>query len=78
MLSTKIIKIGPLGPDLPLGASKALCILALCSKTRDGPYRPLDITFLEFFLHFYNFWVKMVEKNFGLVRISKNLAFKTP
>ena len=50
-------------------------VLELCSKSREGPGNHLDITFLEFFLHFYNFWVKMVEKNFWLVRISKKYVF---
>ena len=63
---------GPGCPKIEFLFFRQTCILVLCSKTSKGPGNP---NFFGFFWHFYNFWVKVVEKNFGLVRISKKYVF---
>ena len=46
-------------------------VLALCSKARDGPYHPLDITFMNFFGIFRVFGVKWFRKTSGWWKFQK-------
>ena len=48
---------GKKGSEIEFLIFRQIYILALCSKTRDGPGHPLDITFLDFFGIFIFFGV---------------------
>ena len=56
---------GRKGSEIEILIFRQICILALCSKTRDGPWHPLDITFLEFFCIFITFGSKWLRKTPG-------------
>ena len=57
---------------------RQICILALCSKTSEGPWHPLDITFLEFFCIFITFGSKWLRKTSGWWGFQKSKYFGTP
>ena len=56
---------GRKGSEIEILIFRQICILALCSKTSEGPWHPLDITFLEFFCIFITFGSKWLRKTSG-------------
>ena len=56
---------GRKGSEIEILIFRQICILALCSKTSEGPWHPLDITFLEFFCIFITFGSKWLRKTPG-------------
>ena len=69
---------GRKGSEIEILIFRQICILALCSKTRDGPWHPLDITFLEFFCIFITFGSKWLRKTSGWREFQKSMHFGTP